>query len=103
MSSYNSITRSRQAPETPHRPSLGTRGTWPFQIEDDHPRLKTGTITYTNIAGFWSPLRTACASATTLRRFDYGYHNIRFRSDRRGHRRRVAFQNCRHDREEAPS
>ena len=49
MSSYNSITRSRQAPETPHRPSLGTRGTWPFQIEDDHPRLKTGTITYTNI------------------------------------------------------
>ena len=49
MSSYNSITRSRQAPETPHRPSLGTRGTWPFQIEDDHPRLKTGTITYINI------------------------------------------------------
>lgn len=27
MSSYNSITRSRQATETPHRPSLGTRGT----------------------------------------------------------------------------
>ena len=53
MSSYNSITRSRQAPETPHRPSLGTRGTWPFQIEDDHPRLKTGTITYTNIPHRW--------------------------------------------------
>lgn len=53
MSSYNSITRSRQAPETPHRPSLGTRGTWPFQIEDDHPSLKTGTITYTNIPHRW--------------------------------------------------
>lgn len=53
MSSYNSITRSRQAPETPHRPSLGTRGTWPFQIGDDHPRLKTGTITYTNIPRRW--------------------------------------------------
>ena len=53
MSSCNSIARSRQATETPHRPSLGTRGTWPFQIEDDHPRLKTGTITYINSPHRW--------------------------------------------------
>ena len=53
MSSYNSIARSRQDPGTPHRPSLGTRGTWPFQIEDDHPRFKTGTITYINIPHRW--------------------------------------------------
>nr|DAG64087.1 MAG TPA: hypothetical protein [Caudoviricetes sp.] len=53
MSSYNSIARSRQDPETPNRPSLGTRGTWPFQIEDDHPRLKPGTITYINSPHRW--------------------------------------------------
>ena len=53
MSSYNSIARSRQAPETPHRPALGTRGTWPFQIEGDHPRPKTGTVTYINIPHRW--------------------------------------------------
>ena len=53
MSSYNSIARSRQAPETPHRPLLGTRGTWPFQIEGDHPRLKPGTITYINSPHRW--------------------------------------------------
>lgn len=34
-------------------PELGTRGTWPFQIEDDHPRLKTGTVTYINIPHRW--------------------------------------------------
>lgn len=53
MSSYNSITRSRQAAETPHRPSLGTRGTWPFQIEDDHPHLKPGAVTYINSLHRW--------------------------------------------------
>ena len=53
MSSYNSIARSRQAPETPHRPALGTRGTWPFQIEGDHPRPKTGTVTVINIPHRW--------------------------------------------------
>ena len=53
MSSYNSIARSRQDPGTPHRPALGTRGTWPFQIEGDHPRLKTGTVTYINSLHRW--------------------------------------------------
>lgn len=53
MSSYNSLCRSRQAPETPHRPALGTRGTWPFQIEGDHPRPKTGSVTYINIPHRW--------------------------------------------------
>ena len=53
MSSCNSIARSRQAPETPHRLSLGTRGTWPFQIEGDHPRPKTGAVTYINIPHRW--------------------------------------------------
>ena len=53
MSSYNSIARSRQAPETPHRPAMGTRGTWPFQIEGDHPRPKTGTVTYINSPHSW--------------------------------------------------
>lgn len=53
MSSYNSIARSRQAPETPHRPALGTRGTWPFQIKGDHPRPKTGAVTYINSPHRW--------------------------------------------------
>lgn len=53
MSSYNSLCRSRQAPETPHRPALGTRGTWPFQIEGDHPRSKTGAVTYINSPHRW--------------------------------------------------
>lgn len=53
MSSYNSIARNRQAPETPHRPALGTRGTWPFQIEGDHPRPKTGAVTYINSPHRW--------------------------------------------------
>lgn len=53
MSSYNSIARSRQAPETPHRPALGTRVAWPFQIEGDHPRPKTGAVTYINNPHRW--------------------------------------------------
>lgn len=53
MSSYNSIARSRQDPETPHLPALGARGTWPFQIEGDHPRLKTGAVTYINSPHRW--------------------------------------------------
>lgn len=54
MSSYNSLCRSQQNPPVPaKRPALNTRGTWPFQIEDDHPRLKTGTITYINSPHRW--------------------------------------------------
>ena len=33
---------------------------------------------------------------------NYGYNNVHFRAHRRIHRRRLAFQNRRHDREEAP-
>ena len=40
-------------PKPPAPPELGALGTWRFQIEDDHPRLKTGTITYINIPHRW--------------------------------------------------
>lgn len=43
----------KPAPRPPAPPELGTRGTWRFQIEDDHPRLKPGTITYINIPHRW--------------------------------------------------
>ena len=38
-------------PKPPAPPELGTRGTWRFRIEDDHPRLKPGTITYITFDG----------------------------------------------------
>lgn len=38
----------KPGPKPPAPPELGARGTWPFQIEGDHPRLKPGTITYIN-------------------------------------------------------
>ena len=54
MSNYNSIARSQQNPPVPaKRPALGTRGTWPFQIEGDHPRLKTGAVTYIHSPHRW--------------------------------------------------
>lgn len=54
MSSYNSLCRSQQNPPVPaKRPALGARGTWPFQIEGDHPRPKTGAVTYINSPHRW--------------------------------------------------
>ena len=43
----------KPGPKPPAPPELGARGTWPFQIDGDHPRLKPGTITYINSPHRW--------------------------------------------------
>ena len=58
-------------PKPPAPPSLGARGTWPFQNEGDHPRQKTGTVTYIN-----SPHRWFLVSFDDGRRQSYHFGEV---------------------------
>ncbi len=53
MSNSYGLCRGPRNPKPPQCPPLDTRGTFPFQIGGDHPRLKTGAVTYINSPHRW--------------------------------------------------